>query len=243
MTLPSTSRAGFTLVETLAAVAIAAAVIVSAGALIHDSVFFFDRGTRSVDQTEQFALAIDCLTRDFGAARFALQSDQGKTRSSFTAGEHGDILFITGGGRGPGAARDEIVRISIEQDDASRKIVRRRLAWKGPRQRPEEAELRDPVILLKGPFDISFEFSKPMATGGVAWQDQWTGETGLPQAVRLTLRDAATGAILLKAGEFPVHANAPIGCAIGKEDCLAIANAPAVAGNGAAGPQQAAAKL
>lgn len=66
-------RAGFTLVEMLAALAITSTIIVSIGMLVHQSVFFFDHGTRTIDRSEELALAIDSLTRDFGAARFVLQ--------------------------------------------------------------------------------------------------------------------------------------------------------------------------
>jgi hypothetical protein len=150
---------------------------------------------------------------------------------------------VTGGGKGRPNVRDEIVRISVEQDETSRKIVRRRLTWEGPRQRLEEADLRDAVILLKGPFDVLFEFSERTATGRLIWMDHWTGETGLPQSVRLTLRDVTTGAILLNAGEFPIHANAPIDCALGRVDCLSVAAAPTVSGDAVAATQHDPAKL
>lgn len=78
-------RAGFTLVEMLAALAITSAIIVSIGMLIHQSVFFFDHGTRTIDRSEELALAVDSLTRDFAAARFVLQKagkDAGTTNTN-----------------------------------------------------------------------------------------------------------------------------------------------------------------
>ncbi len=85
MGLMISRRAGFTLVEMLAALAIASAIIVSIGMLIHQSVFFFDHGTRTIDRSEELALAVDSLTRDFGAARFVLQKT-GKDADTTNAG-------------------------------------------------------------------------------------------------------------------------------------------------------------
>ena len=51
-------RAGFTLIESLVALAITSLIVLSAGALIRDGLFYFDRGTRAVDETEEFALAV-----------------------------------------------------------------------------------------------------------------------------------------------------------------------------------------
>ena len=38
--------------------------------LLHQGLFTFDRGAETVDQEEEFSLAIACLTRDFAAARY-----------------------------------------------------------------------------------------------------------------------------------------------------------------------------
>ena len=218
-------RAGFTLIESLVALAITSAILVSIGALIHDSAFFFDRGTRSVDQTEQYALAIDCLTHDFAAARFVRQKEAKGPMTAFTGdGAAGKILFITGGGRESGPQGEEIVQYSVEREDDSSRLVRRRAPWPGPRMRLDEADLQDAVVLLSGPFDISFGFSELTPAGAVVWRDGWTGAEGLPHSVRLTLRDPTTGGDLLAGGDFPIRANAPMTCVSGKADCLSPAN-------------------
>ncbi len=229
MTVASSGRAGFTLIETLAALAIASVIILSVSALIHQGVFFFDRGTRTIDQVEQLTLAIDCLTRDFEAARFVLQKNANGTRAVFTgvpasADGRAKILFVTAGGRASGPQGEEVVSLTVETADDLTQLVRRRSAWLGPRMRVEDAKLQDAVILLKGKLDISFSFSELTPNGTLVWQDRWTGETGLPHSVRLSLRDGTTGADLLEAAEFPVYADAPATCAKGKAACLSLAS-------------------
>lgn len=225
-----TSRAGFTLVETLAALAIGAVIILSAGALIHQSVFFFDRGTRSVDQSEQLALAVDSLTRDFGAVRFVLQKNVGGIGAAFIGSPASEdapakISFVTGGGKAAGPQGEEVISISVEEGDGFAQIVRRRSAWSGPRMHLEDAQPDDAVVLLKGKYDISFSFAEATDSGQAIWHDSWTGEKGLPHAVRLNLRDSETGENLLAGSEFPIHADAPADCDTGQSDCLSLAKA------------------
>lgn len=227
MAIASPRRAGFTLVETLAALAIASAIILSASTLIHQGVFFFNRGTRIVDQVEQLTLAIECLRRDFGGARFVLQKTTKAPRAAFIgtpASEDGQakILFVTAGGRASGPQGEEVVSLSVETADQRTQLIRRRSAWHGPRMRLEDAKPQDAVILLKGKLDISFSFSELNPNGTLVWHDRWTGETGLPRSVRLNLRDGATGVDLMQAAVFPIYADAPASCVEGKADCLSL---------------------
>jgi type II secretion system protein J len=227
MSRSAKSRAGFTLIETLAALAITATIILSTGALLYQNVFFFDRGTRNVDRSEQLALAVDALTRDFGAARFVLQRDAGAAKAVFTGTPESEdgvakILFITGGGREAGPQGEEVVSLTVEQGDEQTQLVRRRVPWLGPRMHLEDVQPRDPVILLKGKFFISFGFSELTKEGKIVWHDRWTGENGLPRSVRLNVRNEE-GADLLVGAEFPVRADASAACVAGGADCLSLA--------------------
>jgi prepilin-type N-terminal cleavage/methylation domain-containing protein len=230
-----TSRAGFTLIETLAALAIASVIILSTGALIHQSVFFFDRGTRTVDKNEQLALAVDCLTRDFGAARFVLQKNGANLSTAFIGSPGSEdarakVVFITGGGKAAGPQGEEVVNLAVEAGDGFTQLVRRRSPWLGPRMHLTDARTSDAVILLKGKYDISFSFSERSDDGSLIWQNDWTGEKGLPRSVRLNVQDSATGDTLLAGAEFPVEADAPAACTAGEVDCLTPAAAKANAG-------------
>jgi prepilin-type N-terminal cleavage/methylation domain-containing protein len=220
-------RGGFTLIESLVALAITSLTVLSAVALMRDSLFYFDRGSRAVDQTEQFALAVDCMTRDFGAARFVQRRGGDPKKATFIGDDGGRVLFVTGGDKAPGSQGEEVVEYSIEQNDKVSQLVRRRSAWPGPRLLLNDADLQDPVVLLKGDFDISFQYSDYDSSGELVWRDTWAGGQGIPRSARLTLRDRESGADLLSDGDFLVGANAPMACDTDK-DCLSPAKeAPA----------------
>jgi prepilin-type N-terminal cleavage/methylation domain-containing protein len=211
-------RDGFTLVEALAALAIASVIILASAALVHHVALFFDRGTRGVSDAEKLMLAVGRLAGDFGSARFVWRRTEDGAAAAFTAEQAGSdrparVVFVsTGRAVLGGNADDDLVSLSIEEDGEVRRLVRRRATWPGPRVRFEDVSLQDPVVLIEGRLDISFVFGRLTPDGALAWYASWIGETALPRYVRLILRDRATGADLLGEADFLIHANAPATC-------------------------------
>src|SRR5438270_13267752 len=80
---------GFTLVEVLAALAIASVIIMASAALIHNVALFFDRGTRGVTEAERLMLAVERLAGDFGSARFVWRRTEYGAAAAFAAEQAG----------------------------------------------------------------------------------------------------------------------------------------------------------
>jgi len=222
---------GFTLVEALAALAIASVIIMASAALVHNVALFFDRGTRGVSEAEGLMLAVGRLASDFGSARFGWRRTEDGVAAAFAAEQAGSerpasVVFV-GAGRAASGARadDDLISLRIEEDGEVRRLVRRRATWPGPRARFEDVTLQDPVVLIEGRLDISFVFGRVTPDGALAWYASWVGERALPRYVRLILRDRVTGADLLGEADFVVHADAPAAC--GRADaalaCLSAA--------------------
>src|SRR5579872_6293893 len=91
--------AGFTLIDSLAALAITSLVVLACGALLRESGYYFDRGTRAIDETERFAWAVNRLKRDFAGARFVPEAG-GKAGTAAFAGQSGKVVFVTAGREG-----------------------------------------------------------------------------------------------------------------------------------------------
>src|SRR6266478_8151677 len=77
-------RAGFTLIEVLAALAIGTVIIMATAALIHDVARHFDRGTRGAQEAERLMLAVERLAQDFNSARFVGWTTEGGPAVAFT---------------------------------------------------------------------------------------------------------------------------------------------------------------
>jgi general secretion pathway protein J len=222
---------GFTLIEVLAALAIASVIIMASTALIHNVALFFDRGTRGVTEAERLMLAVERLAGDFSSARFVSRRTEGGTAAAAFAGEPASserpasIVFVGAGRAASGSRDDDLISLIVEEDGEVRRLVRRRATWAGSRARFEDETPEDPVVLIEGKLDISFLFGRVTLDGTLAWYARWAGEGALPQYVRLILRDRATGADLLGEADFVIRANAPAAC--GRADaavaCLSVA--------------------
>jgi hypothetical protein len=204
-------------VELLAALAIGAVIIAASSALVHNVALHFEQGTRTVSNDERVILAIERLAADLGSARFVLRTTDDRSAPSTTPiafiGEQAMVVFVGPGGVPADQSGEEVVSLTIEQEDDVSRLVRRQAPWFGPRTRFEELTFGDPVILLDGKFLISFVFGQFTQDGTLAWRDVWKGQASLPRFVRLNLRDRATGADLLPETDFVIRADASGGCA------------------------------
>ena len=224
---------GFTLVEVLAALAIASVIIMASTALIHNVALFFDRGTRGVTEAERLMLAVERLAGDFSSARFVSRRMEDGAAAAF-AGEPASserpasIVFVGAGRAASGARDDDLISLIVEEDGEVRRLVRRRATWPGPRARFEDVTPQDPVILIEGKLDISFVFGRVTPDGLLAWYASWAGEWVLPRYVRLILRDRATGADLLGEADFVIRANAPAACGRPDAAVACLSAAPSV---------------
>jgi len=226
-------RSGFTLMEVLAALAIAFVIIIATTGLIHNVAREFDRGTRGVNEAESLMLAVERLAQDFGSARFVVWSTGGAPAVAFAATK-ASVVFVGSAGVMAGPQGDEVVSLTVEPNGEATRLVRRRAAWTGSRMRAEDALPRDEVVLIEGKVDISFVFGRIQPNGALEWTENWVDKTALPRFVRLILRDRQTGRDLLGETDFVVRADAPAVC--GRPDatpsCLtqalqAVARAPA----------------
>src|SRR3954471_8019739 len=131
----SASRSGFTLIETLAALAIGFAIIVATGALVRGVALSFDRGARSVGDAERVVLAVERLAGDFSSARFTPQmTETGLAVAAFT-GDRENVTFV--GAAGVGRLRDarssymreELVSLTVDRKADGARLLRRRGDW------------------------------------------------------------------------------------------------------------------
>jgi len=225
------ARGGFTLVEVLAAFAIGAVIIAACAALIHNVVLNFDRGTKTVDVAERFVLAIDRLSADFASARPVARRTEagpalaflGETSDGRTPGK---IVFVASAPVTGAPAGDEIVMLTIEQDEKLVRLVRRRAPWLGPTSRFEDVAPDNPVVLIEGKWSISFLFGRLTPERGLAWYSSWIGEAMLPRFVRLLVRDS-NGRDVLGEADFVIRADAPASCGRSDAAVSCLTSAPA----------------
>jgi prepilin-type N-terminal cleavage/methylation domain-containing protein len=226
-------RAGFTLIEALAAIAVGAVIIMATAALIHDVARHFDRGTRGAQEAERLMLAVERLAQDFNSARFVGWTTESGPAVAFSGepaarDRPAKVMFVGNAGIIAGPQGEEVVALTVEPAGEKTRLVRRRAAWAGQRTRLEDVSPQDAVVLVEGALDIAFIFGHIAPGGALAWSESWLGQTMLPRFVRLILRDRDSGSDLLGEADFVVRADAPPLC--GRPDAGASCLSPAWTG-------------
>jgi general secretion pathway protein J len=179
-------RAGFTLLETLAALAIAAAAF----AIIVD---FSMRTLRNWHRGDQAIAAMEMITRGIGrlqtdlAVALPMSVPGGDGAAVLFKGDANSLVFAAATGFGTGNHAVELISVSAFPDGEDIAIIRNR----GPVANPQP-NLRDPVVLMKGRMRVRFSYrdhnGKTVAT--------WIEQPELPSAVAVEIFGAQGNPIL-----------------------------------------------
>src|SRR5262249_7624740 len=86
----------------------------------------------------------------------------------------------------------------------------------------------DPVVLARFPYQVSFSY----AGRDRVWKEAWIDAALLPNAIRISVRDATTQRLLPVSTAVSLHVNASMRCATadGSDDCPGASPAAASAG-------------
>jgi general secretion pathway protein J len=188
------SISGFTLIETLIAVAMMVAIIAALATVTAQWLPNWNRGFARMQRSELLALGLERIVADIAAAEFI--PPHGLTKDPLFEGAELSVTFVRSA-LGPNTSRGlEVVRLA-EIEDGARGLAMVRLrapfAPLPPQGRPSNfLRLGDPVVLVRAPYRISFAY----AGLDRVWQSTWLDAIQLPRAVRITLRNAATHDVL-----------------------------------------------
>jgi general secretion pathway protein J len=217
--------AGFTLVETLLATALMGIVLAALATITAQWLPNWNRGFARVQASEQLALGLERIVADLAAAEFV--SAGTNIRQPVFDGSELSVTFLRsaiGPNTRPGL---ELVRIGEIGGEQGLVTVRARARFlpagrDGVSIQPPPA---DPVVLIRPPYRVAFSYAGPDRV----WRPVWRGESKLPQAIRIQLRDAATDRTIAASTATLVHADMPADCVLAEviNDCLNRPTTPA----------------
>jgi len=209
------SEAGFTLIEVLIATMLMTVILAALATVTAQWLPNWNRGMAHVQRAERLAIGLERIAADLSVAEMMPLNADAKA-PLFEGGEL-SITFVrtaVGPNTRPGL---EIIRLIEKADDQGLALVRERAPFA---PMPADAQLRfaDQVVLIRSPFRVSFSYAGP----GHVWQKQWRGQKQLPDMIRISVRDIASGQVLAVSSAAIVHVNAPAECARAKNpvQCL-----------------------
>ena len=199
-------EAGFTLIETLVALALTGLVLSALANITSQWLPNWNRGMNRIQRSESLALGLQRIAADLAAAEY-VPANRGQRQPLFDGSEL-SVMFVRtafGPDARPGL---EVVRIGETTDREALVTVRSRAPFAPlqPGTSPsEQLRFGNPVVLLRPPFRLSFSYAGPDRV----WKSSWHEADKLPAAVMLTVRDAATERVLSVSTVASIHAEAP----------------------------------
>jgi general secretion pathway protein J len=193
---------GFTLMETLIALALMGLVLSALANLTARWLPNWNRGLERIQRSELIGIALQRIGADLAAAEY-VPANRDERRPLFDGSEL-SVTFVRtalGPNAGPGL---DIVRVGETTDQKGFATVRSRTAFRPSpvgSSLSEQLRFAEPVLLLRAPFRLSFSY----AGEDRIWKDSWHDAEVLPAAIKLTVRDAASERILSISTVTPVH--------------------------------------
>jgi len=201
---------GFTLFEALIALALTSVILATLAVVTAQWMPNWKAGFARVQRTDLLGLGLERIVADLAAAEYASPNIQ--TRRPLFEGAPASVTFVRSA-IGPNTSGGlEIVRLAETGDARGFALVRARAPFRPIGGNGVEAEafaFSDAITLVRSPYRISFAF----AGHDRAWRETWRDAAALPSAIRVFVRDAASGKILTVSTTVIPHVTAPAQCA------------------------------
>src|SRR6202048_2262429 len=196
---------GFTLIETLVALALTGLVLSALANITSQWLPNWNRGMNRIQRSESLGFGLQRIAADLAAAEYVAANRE--QRQPLFDGSELSVTFVRtafGPNARPGL---EVVRIGETTDRQELVTVGSRASF-APLQpaasHAEQLRFVDPVVLLRPPFRLSFSYAGPDRI----WKNSWHEATP-PAAIMLTVRDAVTERVLSVSTVASVHAEIP----------------------------------
>lgn len=194
---------GFTLIETLVALALMGLVLSALANITSQWLPSWNRGFDRIQRTESVSLALQRICDDLAASEYMPAN---RDQLLFEGSEKSVIFVRTALGPNVGPGLD-IVRIGETTDRSGLVTVRSKSPFRvlqPASSLSEQIQFGDPVVLMRAPLRLSFSY----AGRDRAWKNSWH-EKELPTAIALMVRDATTDRVLSVSTVVSIHAEAP----------------------------------
>ena len=157
-------------------------------------------------------MAAERLTEELAAAAF-VPAGRGQQQPVFDGREIA-VTFVRAAA-GPNARPGlDLVRIAEVGSERGPALVRTRAPFVpadpegGPQSGRANPQFADPVALIRTPFRVSFAYAGPDRV----WRPTWQEQPRLPDAIRITVRSAATGRTIAASTTATIRTEIPQHC-------------------------------
>ncbi|MBU6463125.1 MAG: prepilin-type N-terminal cleavage/methylation domain-containing protein [Bradyrhizobium sp.] len=209
MTRREDREAGFTLIETIVALALMGLVLSALASVTAQWLPNWNHGIDRIQRSEVIGVALQRIGADIASAEYVPANR--KTHRPLFEGSELSVTFVRtsfGPNSGPGL---DVVRLGETIDHGEFVTVRSQMRFTPlplVSSLPQHLHFADPVVLLRKPYRLSFAYAGPDRI----WKSTWRDADKLPAMIRLTIRDAGSERVLAISTITPIHIQAPSNC-------------------------------
>jgi len=209
------SEAGFTLIEVLLATLLMTVILAALATVTAQWLPNWNRGIARVQRAERLATGLDRIVADLSVAE--QMTVNGDAKAPLFDGAELSVTFLRtalGPSSRPGL---EFIRLIEKADAQGLALVRERAPFQ---PMPTDGQIRfvDQVVLIRAPYRVSFAYAGPDRI----WRPTWRGQGQLPERIRITVRDSASGQVLAVSAATVLHITAPAECARAKNPTTCV---------------------
>ena len=203
------SEGGFTLIESLVALALMGLVLSALANLTAQWLPNWNRGLDRIQRSEMIGITLQRIADDLAAAQFVPASSGDKVQPLFVGSEQSVTFVRTAIGPNAGVGLD-VVHLSETTDPSGLVTVRSRMPFHPmpPESVSGQLHFGEPVLLLRGPYRLSFAY----ADDDQEWQSSWRDSDKLPAKIKLTVRDTSNARAISTVASIHVQSPAQGDC-------------------------------
>lgn len=204
-------EAGFTLIEVLAALALASLVLVS----LNLAMSAIERGVSKTQASLGRQSALTAATDIFAAdvARIAkIRRGEKEGDGYLFEGSARQMIYPLAEREGLTTGGLYLVRLRVRQEKGIYRLIRDRAPLAAGETPDTDAKWQDAVVLLEGPYDIAFAY-RAQRSGARAWTESWSGAEAMPEQVRLTIGEPGTDRVRIPVLVQSLRIDTEVDCA------------------------------
>jgi prepilin-type N-terminal cleavage/methylation domain-containing protein len=198
----NSARSGFTLIETMVALAIAAAVFAVIAEFAGRTLHNWSRGGSTIAAMEMLTRGLGRLGTDLSKA-LPMSPPGTDGATVYFIGDATHLMFAAATGFGVGDRGLELININAVTDRDDFQLIRSRAPVANP-----PPQFRDPVVLLRGRMSVRFGYRDK--DGNTV--DSWTKKAELPSAVTVAVFGPNGAPVFPAAVVLPVPVNFSVDC-------------------------------
>ena len=209
-------EAGITLVEVLAGLAVASLVLVSLNLAMTTIERSVGKTRQTLGNQAAVSTAAGLFVRDVSRIAKIRRGGGTPTKGYLFEGSAQQMVFPVTERQGLSSRALYMVRMRVSEDRGIVRLIRERTPFavgKSP-----GTNWDDSVVLLEGAFDIAFAY-RAQRSGSRSWTDDWSGASSMPEQVRLTIGDSATGRLRAPVIVQSLLIEAEIECSAAGAEC------------------------